>query len=70
MNRRRIYDLVKDVPMLKKGRFVFYDYDARVHWIENGKESEYPLRAGLSNYLWLLLTEKAYLKHIETTDDD
>ena len=66
MNRRRVFRLIKDVPMMSKGLFVFYDSTAHVHWIDEGKESEYPLRPGLAGYLWLLLTEKGYFRHIET----
>lgn len=55
--------------MLHKGLYVFYDSTGHIHWIENGKETEYPLRPGLSGYLWLLLTEKGYFRHIETTDE-
>lgn len=70
MNRRRIFRLMKDVPMLRKGTdFVFYDSTAHVHWIENGKETQYPLRNGLAAYLWLLLTEKGYFRHIETSEE-
>jgi hypothetical protein len=69
MNRRRVFRLIKDVPMLHKGIFVFYDRTGHVHWIDNGKESEYPLRPGLAGYVWLLLTEKGYFRHIETTDE-
>jgi len=69
MNRRRVFRLIKDIPMLHKGIFVFYDSTGHVHWIDNGKESEYPLRPGLAGYLWLLLTEKGYFRHIETTDE-
>ena len=69
MNRRRVFRLTKDVPMLSRGLFVFYDSTGLVHWIDNGVESEYPLRPGLAGYLWLLLTEKGYFKHIETTEE-
>ena len=70
MNRRRVFRLIKDVPMLHKGLFVFYDSTGLVHWIDNGEETEYPLRNGLAGYLWLLLTEKGYFRHIETTNED
>lgn len=70
MNRRRIFLLLKDVPMLSKGtKFVFYDSTGHVHWVENGAETEYPLRTGLAGYLWLLLTEKGYFRHVETTSE-
>ena len=66
MNRRRVYELKVDLPFLTKGcQFVFYDSTGYVHWIDNGKETEYPLRSGLSGYLWLLLTEPEYMMLIE-----
>ena len=70
MNRRRVMKLLKNVPMLSKGTlFVFYDSTAHVHWIDNGKETEYPLRTGLAGYLWLLMTEPGYFKLIEIDDE-
>lgn len=62
---------MKELPMLQKGTlFVFYDSSANVHWLDCGKETEYPLRTGLAGYLWLLLTEKGMLKLIESEDED
>ena len=70
MNRRRIYELKVDLPFLKKGTlFVFYDSTGLVYWIDNGKETEYPLRSGLAGYLWLLLTEKRYMQLIEYSEE-
>lgn len=70
MNRRRVMKLLKDVPMLSKGtEFVFYDSTGHVHWIENGKETEFPLRTGLAGYLWLLMTEPKYFKLIESEEE-
>ena len=70
MNRKRIYELRIDLPFLTKGTlFVFYDSSANVHWIDNGKETEYPLRSGLAGYLWLLLTEKKYMKLLEYEEE-
>lgn len=70
MNRRRVFKLLKGLPMLKKGTlFVFYDSSGFVHWIDNGKETEYPLRTGLAGYLWLLLTEKGFFEHIESSEE-
>ncbi len=54
---------------MHKGLYVFYDSTGHIFWIENGKETEYPLRPELSGYLWLLLTEKGYFRQIETTDE-
>lgn len=71
MNRRRVFKLLKELPMLGKGTlFVFYDSSAFVHWIDNGKETEYPLRTGLAGYLWLLMTEKGMMELIESTEED
>ena len=70
MNRRRVYQLRVNCPFLTKGTlFVFYDSTGFVHWIDNGKETEYPLRSGLAGYLWLLLTESKYMKLIEEDDE-
>ena len=71
MNQRRVYELRIDLPYLTKGTlFVFYDSTGFVHWIDNGKETEYLLRTGLAGYLWLLLTEKKYMTRIEVTFED
>jgi len=68
MNRKRLFKLLKELPMLSKDTvFVFYDSTSYVHWIFNGRETEYPIRQGLAGYLWLLLTEDGYFEHIETT---
>ena len=70
MNRRRVYEMRVDLPFLTKGTlFVFYDSSGHVHWIDNGKETEYPLRTGLAGYLWLLITEKKYMKLIENEEE-
>lgn len=70
MNRRRVFKLMKELPMLHKDTlFIFYDSTGFVHWIDGGIETEYPLRSGLAGYLWLLLTEKGYFEHIETTEE-
>ena len=71
MNRRRVMRLLKNAPFLKKGTdFVFYDSTAFVHWLDNGKETEFPLRTGLAGYLWLLMTEKGYFRTIDISDED
>ena len=68
MNQRRKFKLLKDVPFLPKGtEYIMYDSTGFVHWITgDGKESEYPLRAGLAGYLWLLCTDKKYMELIES----
>jgi len=63
--------LLKNAPFLKKGTdFIFYDSTVFVYWIENGKETQYPLRTGLAGYLWLLMTEKGYFKTIDISNED
>ncbi len=67
MNCKRKFKLLIDVPFLKKGNiFIMYDSTGNVHWIDEGKESEYPLRTGLAAYLWLLATEKEFMECIES----
>jgi hypothetical protein len=61
----RYYELRVDLPFLKqKSQFAFDDDNGNIFMIENQRVAEYPLRAGLSGYLWLLLTERKYLKKI------
>lgn len=70
MNRRRVFKLLKPLPMLTKGTlFVFYDSSAFVHWIDNGEETQYPLRTGLAGYLWLLMSEPGMMELIESEDE-
>ncbi len=70
MNQRSIYRLKIDLPFLKKGTdFMFYDATAEVYWIDNGKETEFLLRQGLAGYLWLLRTERKYMKLIEIDEE-
>lgn len=53
------YTLIVDLPFLPKGAVYHFDYDTgHVHRVVDGKPFEFPLRAGLAGYLWLLLTEK------------
>lgn len=67
MNCKRKFKLLKDIPFLKKGTvFVMYASTGNVHWIDEGKETRYPLRTGLAGYLWLLTTEKRIMKCIES----
>lgn len=63
----RIFQLKINLPFLQKGsKFTFEDDTGLVYAILDGKVAEYPLRAGLAGYLWLLLTEKRkYLKEVE-----
>ena len=69
--RLRKFKLKIEVPFLKKGdEFWMHDRDGSVHWIDNGKISQYPLRTSLAGYLWLLCTEKRYMKFIEQEYDD
>ncbi len=67
----RKFKLKIDVPFLKKGdEFWMHDRDGLVYWIDKGKVCEYPLRNGLAGYLWLLCTEKRYMKFIESEEDN
>lgn len=70
MNRKRIFILKKELPFLAKGtRFAFHDSTGHIHWIlESGLESEFPLRSGLAGYLYLLSTEKKYMKLTDTIE--
>ncbi len=67
MNERRVFKLMIDLPFLEKGtHFAMYGSSADVHWIDHeNHESTYPLRPGLATYLWLLCTERKYMKLIE-----
>lgn len=71
MNRKRIFQLKKQLPFLKKGtQYVFYDSTNHVSWIEeDGSESGCSLRENVSGYLWLLLTEKRVMKLIRTEEE-
>lgn len=70
MNRKRYYELRVNLPFLVKGTvFVLYDSTASVHWIDNGIETEYPLRPGLAGYIWLLATENKYMKFLNSEDE-
>ena len=71
MNERRVFKLMIDLPFLEKGTlFAMYDSSAEVHWIDHeAHESTYPLRPGLAGYLWLLCTEKKYMKFIRYEED-
>ncbi len=67
----RTFKLMIDVPFLNKGLIVvMHDRTGEVFWIDDGKKTEYPLRPGLAGYLWLLCTEKKYMKLIESDYDD
>lgn len=58
-----IFRLMKDIPMLSKGRLLeFWPESALVYAVG----SEYPLRPGLSGYLWLLRTEPSYFRKVKT----
>ena len=72
MNKRRVFKLMVDLPFLKKGiLYAMYDSSADVHWIDHeNNESTYPLRPGLAAYLWLLCTERKYMKQIERQPED
>ena len=70
MNQRSTYRLLVDLPMLTKGTyFVFYEATGNINWLNKGVEPEYPLRQGLAGYLWLLRTEREYMKLISKEED-
>lgn len=53
----RYFELLVDLPFLKKGRVYAFDDDTgNVFSVINGEVASYPLRNGLSGYLWMLLT--------------
>lgn len=63
----RVFRLKKDLPFLRRGAlFLFDDESGEVFSSENiiGTQwNKYPLRPGLSGYLWLLLTDgRKYFK--------
>lgn len=61
----RHYILKIDLPYLHKGhKFAFEDETGLIYGFEDdGKMMQYPLRYGLSGYLWLLLTDgKKYFR--------
>lgn len=64
----RRFKLLVDLPFLKKGSvFQFYDETGYVRWEgEEGPTRPHgPLRDGLSGYLWLLSTERKYLRRLK-----
>jgi len=65
-----VYKLMVDLPFLAKGNQYTFDDEGYVYRVGvDGKPFEYPLRAGLAGYLWLLMTEKKYLKKMVNTGD-
>ena len=67
MNEETIFELKISVPFLKKGsKFLANDMTGEIYWYETpDKVAEYPLRSSLSGYLWLLMTEKKFVKIIK-----
>ena len=62
----REFKLMVDVPYLKKGtRFIMDDVTSDVFFItDNGELSRYALRSSLAGYLWLLATDRKYMRYI------
>ena len=59
----RTFKLMIDVPFLKKGKyFKMDDLTGEVYLFDGKHKAEYPLRPALASYLWLLCTEKKYMK--------
>ena len=64
------YRLIKDVPMLRKGVFIFDFEIGYVYWVDKkGKVVDVPLRRGLAGYLWLLRTEPGFFRRAKKYDD-
>ncbi len=59
--------LIKNVPLLKKGRLFLFEIDTGMVWGMKDKNTtfSYPLREELAGYLWLLRTEKGYLRRVK-----
>ena len=65
----RVYILKRDFkefPYWKKGTMFGFEDDTGIVWGMKDKEttSSYPLRASLSGYLYLLLTEKGLFRKV------
>ena len=70
VNLNRRIRLKIDLPFLKKGsQFWLEDSTGLIYPILDGKISEYFLRPGLAGYIWMLMTEKKYVKILESTYD-
>ena len=62
-----IYRLIKDIPLLRKGKLFHFETETGHIWGMKDKytTNSYPLREGLSGYLWLLRTEKGYFRKVK-----
>ncbi|HDY68064.1 MAG TPA: hypothetical protein ENH85_09755 [Candidatus Scalindua sp.] len=62
----KVMVLLKEIPMLKKGKLFYFETETGHVWGMKNKHTtnSYPLRNGLANYLWLLRTEKGYFRKI------
>jgi len=59
------YKMMIGVPFLDKGNvYEMDDLTAEVFRVTK-KERLGPMRAGLANYLWMLRTEKRYMKRVK-----
>lgn len=56
--------LLVDLPFLKKGSIFEFDDESGKVYSNRLTGFEYPLRPGLAMYLWLLLTEKKYMRKL------
>jgi hypothetical protein len=66
----RLFKLLIDVPFLKKNRLFYFDDDTGNVYAELEKQrAQYPLRPALAGYLYLLATEKKYMKFIENVTE-
>ena len=58
------YKLLIDLPFLKKGSIFEFEVETGKIYANRFTGFEYPLREGLSSYLWLLRTERKYLREL------
>lgn len=62
--QQHIFKLMVDLPFLKKGNKYLFDYETAQVWRvgPDSKPFDMELRPALANYLWLLMTEKRYMR--------
>jgi hypothetical protein len=66
----RIFELLINVPFLKKNRRFYFDDSTGDVYAECEKQrAQYPLRPALAGYLYLLATEKKYMKFVENVTE-
>lgn len=61
------YKLMVELPFLGKGSKFDFDYNTgQIFAVLGERLAKYPLREGLSGYLWLLKTERKYLRRVKS----